>query len=114
MRVVSFDIDGTLTSGNPPGVITRDMVLAVKLSGSLVGSASDLPVNSQWELWRAWGINPDFVVLKHQLESLLERFVVEEYWHIGDSEVDRYFAERAGFRFFWADSYPEQGHREYI
>ena len=44
--LVSFDIDGTLESGDPPGGITMDMVRKALDLGYLVGSCSDKPINA--------------------------------------------------------------------
>ena len=39
--LISFDIDGTLELGDPPGVPTMDMVRLVQEKGFLIGSCSD-------------------------------------------------------------------------
>jgi hydroxymethylpyrimidine pyrophosphatase-like HAD family hydrolase len=36
--LISFDIDGTLVVGDPPGLITLDMVRQAQASGYLIGS----------------------------------------------------------------------------
>jgi hypothetical protein len=41
--VLSFDIDGTLELGDPPGGITMEMVRRAHELGYLVGSCSDRP-----------------------------------------------------------------------
>jgi len=46
----------------------------------------------------------DFMVLKHQLADVKARFQAEEYYHIGDTDMDHFFATRAGFRFLKADA----------
>ena len=45
--VVSFDIDGTLEIGDPPGIITIDAVRAARRLGYVVGSCSDRPLAHQ-------------------------------------------------------------------
>jgi hypothetical protein len=42
-------------------------------------------------------------VLKHQLAEVRARFEAEVYYHIGDTDMDRFFADQAGFRFIHAD-----------
>ena len=41
--LISFDIDGTLEVGDPPGPLTMDMVRIVQDKGFLIGSCSDRP-----------------------------------------------------------------------
>ena len=42
-------------------------------------------------------------VLKHQLGRVKALFQAEEYYHIGDTNMDRYFSDQAGFHFLFAD-----------
>src|SRR5258708_2777290 len=51
MILVSFDIDGTLEVGDPPGPLTLDMVRLAKSSGWVIGSASDRTVAEQEKMW---------------------------------------------------------------
>ena len=46
----------------------------------------------------------DFTVLKHELASVKARFAAAAYYHIGDTDVDDYYATGAGFRFLKADA----------
>ena len=101
-KLLSFDIDGTLEVGDPPGIVTMDMVRKVRERGHLVGSCSDRPVRYQQRLWEAHNITVHFTVLKHQLAEVKARFQAEEYYHIGDSDMDSFVADRAGFRFIRA------------
>ena len=41
-KLISFDIDGTLEFGDPPGVLTVEMVRAAQNLGYIVGSCSDI------------------------------------------------------------------------
>ncbi len=104
-RVISFDIDGTLEFGDPPGGITVAQVKKEQQDGSYIGSSSDRPLSNQRDLWKQWGIEPDFIVLKHNIAEIKDKFEAEEYFYIGDSEVDRFYAERARFKFFWANAF---------
>jgi len=104
VRLFSFDIDGTLEIGQPPGIIPVKLVRAAQGLGDLVGSGSDRPVGYQQEMWRRLGIVADFAVLKHQLGDIRARFAADAYYHVGDSEADEQFATAAGFRFLRADS----------
>jgi len=102
--LVSFDIDGTLEVGDPPGIVTVSMVRQAKSLGYLIGSCSDRPVRFQQELWVRLGIGVDFTVLKHRLADVKALFQATAYYHIGDTEVDDSVASRAGFRFLRADA----------
>jgi hypothetical protein len=102
--LISFDIDGTLEVGDPPGLISSEMVRQVKRLGYLIGSCSDRPVSYQRQLWQRLDIAVDFTVLKHRLADVRLRFPADAYYHIGDTDVDDLFAREAGFRFLWADA----------
>ena len=104
VKLISFDIDGTLEVGDPPGIITMDMVRAIKALGYVIGSGSDRPLSSQCQLWESQHIVVDFTTLKHQLADIKARFQAEAYYHIGDTDMDRYLANRAGFRFVMVDA----------
>ena len=102
-KLISFDIDGTLEVGEPPGGITMDMVRRAQSVGCLIGSCSDRTISSQQRIWQEHGIAVEFTVLKHKLADLKSQFQVEEYFHIGDTDMDRYFSDQAGFRFLQVD-----------
>ena len=104
LALVSFDIDGTLECGQPPGVVPLTLVTTAKRLGYLVGSCSDRPITYQRALWDALGIAVDFTVLKHRLGELKARFGAAAYYHIGDAEADARYALDAGFRFLKADA----------
>ena len=107
-RVVSFDMDGTLEIGDPIGPITLDTVRRAQALGWLVGSCSDRPLSDQHAVWKLANITVDFVVGKQHLQSVRAQFQVDTYIHIGDTEVDRWFARQAGFEFVHVnDDYPE-------
>jgi hypothetical protein len=108
VTLISFDIDGTLEVGDPPGLITMDMVRKAKDLGCLIGSCSDRPLSDQGRLWEKHHITVDFTVLKHRLAEVKARFQAAEYYHIGDTDMDHYFADRAGFRFVRADAAARQ------
>jgi FMN phosphatase YigB (HAD superfamily) len=102
--LISFDIDGTLEVGDPPGPLTIEMVRIVQDKGFLIGSCSDRPPSSQRSLWEGHKINVDFAVAKHMLSGVKSDFTAEAYYHIGDREdLDRQNALRAGFEFLWPD-----------
>jgi phosphoglycolate phosphatase-like HAD superfamily hydrolase len=108
--LVSFDIDGTLEMGDPPGIITLEMLRAAKRRGLLIGSCSDRPVSHQRQLWTRLAIIPDFVVLKHRLAEVRAQFPAPAYYHVGDTEIDAHCAVAAGFEFLRAD---RVGHAEW-
>ncbi|HZW74543.1 MAG TPA: HAD family hydrolase [Caldimonas sp.] len=103
LTLVSFDIDGTLECGQPPGVVPLALVETAKRLGYVVGSCSDRPIAYQQALWSALGIAVDFTILKHRLGELKARFTATAYYHIGDAEADARYASDAGFRFLKAD-----------
>lgn len=119
--VVSFDIDGTLEIGAPPGIIGVGAVRTAQRLGYVVGTCSDRPVAHQRDLWARLGLLPDFTVLKHRLAEVKAAFAAATYYHIGDTDLDEHFAGLAGFRFLRADAvsvrawgpqlFPEGGRR---
>ena len=98
-KLISFDIDGTLEVGQPPGSVTMDLVRRVQAVGYLVGSCSDLTISRQQRIWQENGIVAEFTVLKHQLAELKAKFEAEVYFHIGDTDLDRRVSQEAGFHF---------------
>ena len=108
-RLISFDIDGTMIFGQPPGHITLDLVRRAKELGFLIGSASDRTIGNQRQLWEVANIKVDFVTLKHHLPDLRKRFEVSYYLHVGDTELDKYFAHQAGFDFLLINDVPADG-----
>ncbi len=102
--LISFDIDGTLEVGDPPGVLTMDMVRLARDKGFLIGSCSDRTLSGQRAIWAAHDIEVDFVVSKHMLPDVKAQFEADVYVHIGDREdLDRQYALAAGFEFLWPD-----------
>ncbi|MBI3325098.1 MAG: HAD family hydrolase [Nitrospinae bacterium] len=99
--LISFDIDGTLEVGDPPGGITMDMVRRAQESGCLIGSCSDRTSSGQRAMWDTHNIQVDFVAPKHLLGGVKERFDTDRYIHIGDRDLDRQYALEAGFEFMW-------------
>jgi hypothetical protein len=107
--LVSFDIDGTLEVGEPPGIVSIALVKAAKRLGYVVGSCSDRPLSAQQDVWARLAIVPDFTVLKHRLEDVKARFAAAAYYHIGDTDTDERYALAAGFRFLKADRAAQRG-----
>lgn len=102
MRILlSFDIDGTLETGDPPGPVTLEMVRRAQELGCIIGSASDRSISSQKDMWERNNIKVDFVAQKHVLIGIKERFEADYYLHMGDRELDRQFAREAEFEFMW-------------
>jgi hypothetical protein len=101
--VLSFDIDGTLEVGDPPGGITLDMVRRAQELGYIVGSCSDRPLSSQRALWERLGIPVAFVASKPELTDLRSQIDADGYYHVGDSDVDQQYARWAGFAFWWSE-----------
>ncbi|HEY7135687.1 MAG TPA: HAD family hydrolase [Acidimicrobiia bacterium] len=107
--VVSFDIDGTMTFGDPAGPVDVDLVRTVLALGHVVGSASDRTRREQTRLWERHGVDVAFVGGKHHLADVRARFLAERYVHIGDTVVDEHFALAAGFEYFAVDDLPAAG-----
>ena len=99
--LLSFDIDGTLEIGDPPGGVTMDMVRRAQEYGCLIGSSSDRPLSVQQSIWDKHDIQADFISGKHMLIDVKVRLNAERYIHIGDTELDRQLATQAGFDFLW-------------
>lgn len=114
MRLISFDIDGTMTFGDPPGHITPEVVRRAKELGYVVGSCSDRTIGEQTALWRAAEIEVDFISLKHRLDDVKQRFEVTHYLHIGDTDTDFWVAQRAGFAFLWIHQIPNDGTHDWL
>ena len=106
--LVSFDIDGTLEAGDPPGPVTMSMVRSARDHGCIVGSASDRPLPVQQSMWDRHGIAVSFVSSKQGLPDVKSRFAAEEYYHIGDTDMDQQLALAAGFQFIWMDDGPSE------
>jgi hypothetical protein len=102
--LISFDIDGTLEVGDPPGVLTMDMVRRARERGFLIGSCSDRPISAQRAIWGQHNISIDFTVGKMMLPNVKAQFEADVYCHIGDREdLDKKYALEAGFEFLWPD-----------
>lgn len=97
--LISFDIDGTLAVGDPPGPITLQMVAATQARGHVIGSASDRTLSEQRQIWAAAGISVDFMCNKHQLPQHITGFGCRRMVHIGDTTNDAYYAGLAGLEF---------------
>ena len=102
-KLISFDIDGTLEVGQPPGSVTMDLVRQVQALGYLIGSCSDLTISGQQRIWQENGIVAEFTVLKNQLVELKAKFEAEAYFHVGDTDMDRRVSQEAGFHFIPAE-----------
>ena len=74
MILISFDIDGTLEVGDPPGILTMEMVRRAKEKGFLIGSCSDRPMSGQQAIWDQHNIPVDFVVSKQMLPDVKAKF----------------------------------------
>jgi FMN phosphatase YigB (HAD superfamily) len=103
-KLISFDIDGTLETGDPPGRITMDMVREAKSLGYIIGSCSDRTVSMQQRMWERHGIEVSFTVLKHKLDQVKSDFPAEMHVHIGDTNMDKYYAELNGFTYYFPDT----------
>jgi len=112
--LVSFDIDGTLEVGDPPGPIPLSLVADARARGYIIGSASDRTVGEQRAMWSAAGIDVDFIGHKHHLDKVALDFPASRRIHIGDTDVDAHYARLAGFEFVHVDEVPERGTEGWI
>ena len=103
-NLISFDIDGTLEVGEPPGSVAMEFVRIAQRGGNLIGSCSDRPISHQRRMWESRNIKADFTALKDRLHEVKARFAADAYTHIGDTDVDERFAAEAGFRFIRVDT----------
>ena len=101
--LVSFDIDGTMEFGEPPGPVPAAVARELFDRGYIVGVASDWPRSSQQPLWSRHGMEPHFVGGKHHLHEVRAEFEADHYIHVGDTEVDERYAKLAGFSFVHVD-----------
>ena len=72
--------------------------------GVLLVGSSDRPLPVQQAIWDRHSIEVSFVSTKQGLLDVKSRFPAEEYYHIGDTELDRQFALTAGFHFVSMDA----------
>ncbi len=114
MILISFDIDGTLEMGDPPGPIPLALVRLAKERGYVVGSSSDRTLLDQQRLWDHHRIEVDFVSNKHRLHEVRAKFPVSRGIHIGDAIMDEISAHHAGFDFWYADAIPEAGQPDWV
>ncbi len=101
--LVSFDIDGTMEFGDPPGPVSAAVARELVGRGYIVGVASDWPRSSQQPLWSRHGVEPEFVGGKHHLHEVKAQFAADRYVHVGDTDVDERYALLAGFDFLHVD-----------
>tara|TARA_B100001142_G_scaffold329146_1_gene391421 strand:+ start:2325 stop:2699 length:375 start_codon:yes stop_codon:yes gene_type:complete len=97
--IISYDIDGTVIAGDPPGIITMNMIKRSKELGYIIGSASDRTITDQTQIWERNNIEMDFIVLKHTLPELVNKLQPRQGFHIGDTNMDEYYAKQAGLTF---------------
>jgi hydroxymethylpyrimidine pyrophosphatase-like HAD family hydrolase len=112
--LVSFDIDGTLEAGDPPGPITFALVAEAKARGHVIGSASDRTLSEQRAIWQQAGLSVDFVCHKHRLLESTRHLHCQRKLHIGDTSLDEYYARLAGFEFYYATDLPPRSARGWI
>ena len=92
-------MDGTLEAGNPPGPITMDMVRQAQAMGYIIGSASDKPIPVQKMIWDQHNIVVEFAIHKQNLDAVRTQFEADMYQHIGDTNMDEYYARLHGFEY---------------
>ena len=93
-----------LEAGDPPGLITMDMVRRAEADGCIIGNSSDRPLQVQQAIWDRHNIQVSFVSPKQGLLNMKSHFKADEYYHIGDTELDHQYDLAAGFHFVWMDA----------
>ena len=76
-----------------------EMVRQLQNDGYIIGSCSDRPVPAQKQIWERYEIEPSFTVLKHQLDSVKSALPAAVYCHIGDTDLDKHYANLSDFEF---------------
>jgi FMN phosphatase YigB (HAD superfamily) len=108
-RVISFDLDGTLSFGEPQGPIQPWHLKKLKEEGVIIGGASGKAIEYQSCRWQENAVEPDFVIKKDEVsgwEKIKEVFAdSKEYIHVGDTLDDKAIAESVGFRFMYPDEF---------
>ena len=108
--LVSFDIDGTLEAGDPPGPVTMSMVRKAQAHGCIIGSSSDRPLPVQQSIWDRHRIEVSFISHKQDLPDVKSRFPADQYYHIGDTEMDRKWPwKRGSISSGWMPAIPNRG-----
>jgi hypothetical protein len=107
--LLSFDIDGTLQDGDPPGPLTMELPRLAITLGYTIGSASDRTLGEQSRLWQRHDIAAAFVSHKHTLTAITVQFPAGRRVHIGDTALDAHYARLAGFEFVDVNAIPAAG-----
>lgn len=107
-RLISFDMDGTLEAGDPPGRVTMEMVRRALAMGYIIGSASDKPIGVQQSIWERHSIEVQFTIHKQNLDRVKAEFEAEAYQHIGDTNMDEHYAVMHGFEFLHVNTALEE------
>ena len=102
--VFSFDIDGTLENGDPPGTIKLDDIREYASKKHIVlGSCSQNEIWEQEQTWKEIGAEPDFMIQKDERLLMLVKNRWPDAWvylHVGDwVGLDDVIAEKAGWEF---------------
>ena len=75
--VISFDIDGTMEFGDPPGPVSASIARELVDRGCILGVASDWAMSCQAPEWARHGIAPRFVGGKHPRHQITN---LDYYW----------------------------------
>src|SRR5215831_10420566 len=101
---MSFDSDGTLAGGDPPGIITLDMMRLTHTRGALIGRCSDRTTSDQQPLRAQHNMRIACTVLQHQLADVKVQCQTEAHAPLGETDMDHCYATRAGFRCLKAET----------
>ena len=110
MRVISFDIDLTLTTGGDYEdnaiLIAPTEISRLQALGYIVGTCSDRGPTDQRSTMHLMGQSPHFCIPKEMLEWARKLLPGQSHLHIGDDDRrDRQIAEQAGWNHQWPQDY---------
>ena len=107
MNLISYDVDGTVSWGNPPGPITPEMIIDEVNFGNHVVGGSNHDIAVQDAEFRAHGIKLLMVCQKVGLSRAKEKWPnARRYIHVGDSvNDDGKAAKAAGFEYLTPEEY---------
>jgi len=103
MAVYIFDRDGTLEPWG--GIIPICILKDLQSKGHKVGAGGGADPEEQREQWRAHGIEPDFALLKGELDRLKEMFPGEVMIQVDDDLTQRKPAEAGGRKFMTPEQF---------
>jgi len=99
--LLAFDVDGVLIWGNPPGMISSDVLKGLKAQGHLIIGASGHIIEMQIKEFEEQGIKLDACPGKNveTLKKVKNELKAQRYILIGDTSLDETVAKLAGYEY---------------